>query len=199
MKIYLIRHGESTWDLEERYGGAYDDYLTEVGELQAIELGRTLQSKHISCIYHSPKIRAIETTNILTQIIAAETVLIHDLQERNAYGILTGMIKSEAEERYPEEVEKIKKNKLYHDVKGSEAYDLFKTRILRAFDQILSDDTHESIAIVTHGWCIGCFLREMILREPTHIWDCAIIELEKIDDTLRVISLYNVWMENMER
>jgi broad specificity phosphatase PhoE len=89
MKIYLIRHGETTGDLEDRYGGAYDDHLTEAGELQAIELGRKLKDKHISCIYHSPKIRAVETANILAQIIAVETILIQNLQERNAYGVFT--------------------------------------------------------------------------------------------------------------
>jgi broad specificity phosphatase PhoE len=34
MKIFLIRHGETTGDEEDRYGGSYDDYLTDLGKEQ---------------------------------------------------------------------------------------------------------------------------------------------------------------------
>jgi broad specificity phosphatase PhoE len=35
MIIYLIRHGESTSDIDNLYGGDYDDHLTENGKAQA--------------------------------------------------------------------------------------------------------------------------------------------------------------------
>lgn len=35
MKIYLIRHGESTSDVENRYGGTYNDHLTQKGKAQS--------------------------------------------------------------------------------------------------------------------------------------------------------------------
>ena len=38
VKIYLIRHGETTGDVEDRYGGAYDDHLSEKEKAQAREL-----------------------------------------------------------------------------------------------------------------------------------------------------------------
>ena len=34
MKIYLIRHGETTGDIEDRYGGDYDDHLSKNGKQQ---------------------------------------------------------------------------------------------------------------------------------------------------------------------
>jgi len=34
MKLFLIRHGQTTGDLEDRYGGTYDDHLTELGHEQ---------------------------------------------------------------------------------------------------------------------------------------------------------------------
>lgn len=34
MKIYLVRHGETTGDVEDRYGGWYDDHLTDRGKEQ---------------------------------------------------------------------------------------------------------------------------------------------------------------------
>ena len=40
MKIYLIRHGESVSDIENLYGGTFDDELTERGQEQAQELAK---------------------------------------------------------------------------------------------------------------------------------------------------------------
>jgi broad specificity phosphatase PhoE len=74
------------------------------------------------------------------------------------------MIKSEAQKLYPEEIEKVKKDKLYHDVKDSEDYDAFKSRVLNSFENILNDKQHESVALVSHGGYIGCVMREVFSR-----------------------------------
>ena len=55
MKIYLIRHGQTTGDLEDRYGGDYDDHLTEAGRKQSQRLAGKLASSGIEIIFCSPK------------------------------------------------------------------------------------------------------------------------------------------------
>jgi len=42
MKIYLIRHGETTGDVEDRYGGSYDDHLTDKGRGQLEKTAKEL-------------------------------------------------------------------------------------------------------------------------------------------------------------
>ena len=64
MKIFLIRHGETTGDIEDRYGGDYDDHLSEKGKQQSKELAEKLKNKGIELIFHSPRIRATETATI---------------------------------------------------------------------------------------------------------------------------------------
>ena len=44
MKIYLIRHGETTGDIENRYGGDFEDHLSEKGTKQSHELAKKLAS-----------------------------------------------------------------------------------------------------------------------------------------------------------
>ena len=44
MNIYLVRHGQTTGDLENRYGGDYDDHLTELGKQQSAEVPGKLTS-----------------------------------------------------------------------------------------------------------------------------------------------------------
>ena len=56
MKIYLVRHGETIGDLEDRYDGDYDDHLSSNGLNQAEMLGRKLKDKNLQMIYHSSRI-----------------------------------------------------------------------------------------------------------------------------------------------
>jgi len=196
MKIYIIRHGETTSDVEKRYGGDYDDHLTEKGMNQSRQLADKLRGKGIQIIYHSSRIRATETAHILGNVLGAELKAVDDIRERNNYGILTGMLKSEALKKYPEEAEKLMADNLHHNVKGSENYESFKRRIMSAFGGILSDDSHETIAIISHSGPISCFVREYLkLGEFKHIGDCGFLEIEKNNKRLSIISLDNASLE----
>lgn len=50
MKLLLIRHGETTGDIEDRYGGAYDDHLTEKGRQQLQQTAGQLAGRKIDVI-----------------------------------------------------------------------------------------------------------------------------------------------------
>lgn len=67
MKIYLIRHGESTGDIEKRYGGSYDDHLTEKGRQQIQETTEKLLGKNIEFIFSSTLVRAKEAAKIIQE------------------------------------------------------------------------------------------------------------------------------------
>jgi broad specificity phosphatase PhoE len=188
MKIYLIRHGETTGDIEDRFGGDYEDHLTKKGQNQASELGHLLEDKNIEVILHSPRIRAIETATIVSKVINAPLEEIHDLRERNNYGILTGLTKTEAEEKFPEEFAKIQKDKTYHDVQNSESYDKLKKRVIKAFDEIGKRD-NQVIAIITHGGVIGSVAREIFGHPQIKIGDCGIIEIDYDGKSHKIVSL----------
>jgi broad specificity phosphatase PhoE len=53
MKIFLIRHGETTGDIEDRFGGDYDDHLTEKGRAQSQELAKGLPEADIRMMKYS--------------------------------------------------------------------------------------------------------------------------------------------------
>jgi len=176
MKIYLIRHGETTGDVEDRYGGAYDDNLSKKGKEQEKELGEKLADKNIEIIYHSPLIRAEETATIVGQKLNVPLEEIKDLRERDNYGELTGITKKEAKEKYPEEVEELESNPIYHKLPHSEEYYDFAERIIASFNSVIKID-RGVIAIVTHGGPIKTIFREVLGFEIEGIEDCAIIEL----------------------
>lgn len=178
MKFYLIRHGETTGDLEDRYGGDYDDHLTDEGNRQVIDLVEKLRSKNIQIIFHSPLIRAQETASIVSENLSLPIRVVENLRERNSYGVLTGLVKSEAKEKFPHEVEKFEKDKLNHNVKDSESYGDFKQRVINVFDNLLKNNEYDVIAIVSHGGVISTFVRDYIAIGETKIGDCGFFEFE---------------------
>ena len=190
MRIYLIRHGESTGDLDDRYGGDYDDHLSENGQEQARVLAEKLRNKNLQVIFHSPRIRTVETARAVFEVTRAPLEEIDEIRERNAYGVLTGLVKSEAQERFPEEVAELKRDLVYHEVQGSELYADFKERVLPALNELMAAK-YDSIAIVTHGGPISCFVREVLGRELDRVGDCAVLELERAGSDVRLISLDN--------
>ena len=107
MKLILLRHGESQWNLENRFTGWKDVSLTEVGIAEANFSGNQLlkNNLNINSVYTSLLNRATETTNIVTDIINFPKENIQydwRLNERH-YGALQGLNKSETAKKYGED------------------------------------------------------------------------------------------------
>ncbi|PIO47321.1 MAG: 2,3-bisphosphoglycerate-dependent phosphoglycerate mutase [[Chlorobium] sp. 445] len=108
-KLILIRHGESQWNLENRFTGWVDVGLTDLGRAQAREAGLKIKHIPIDIAYTSVLYRAIETLIIV--LTAAEqlhvpTYFNKALNERH-YGALQGLNKAETAKKYGEEQVKI--------------------------------------------------------------------------------------------
>lgn len=189
MKVYFVRHWETTWDLENRYGWTYDDHLTPTWEKQSHECSQKLLDKEISIVLHSPKKRAHKTAEIIWSNLAVSCEIIDDLKERNNYWILSWLTKQEAEQKYPNEVAKLRKCKTHHDVEWSESYEDFKERVFSTIDEILKKKIKDDILVVSHGWFISTFIREKLWINKMKLSDCCIIELEYLDWNFKLLSM----------
>ena len=69
MKIYITRHGETTWNVEDRVCGRPDVPLTEKGRRQAMELAERVKGKGITRMLVSPLSRARETARLANTYI----------------------------------------------------------------------------------------------------------------------------------
>jgi len=202
MKIYLIRHGQTTSDLEDRYGGWYDDHLSDLGKKQCSILSKKLAGKGIQMIFHSSLIRATETASILSKSInapnspAVPLIAVPDIREQNRYGILTGMKKSDAKKNHPADVLELAKG-IDGNATGSEPYSEFRDRIISGMQEILKDSEKkglETIAIITHGGPIKCIVRELLnVGELGEMADCGFLELEYKNNKLSVLSTTNLY------
>ena len=96
--IILVRHGQSIWNLENRFTGWVDVDITEKGEEEAKKAGNLLLKEKLNIDYYftSFQLRAKRTLSIIKEILSdnKEVQEFWELNERH-YGALTGLNKDE--------------------------------------------------------------------------------------------------------
>ena len=107
MKLILLRHGESEWNLLNKFTGWTDIGLTDNGINEAQFSGKQILQENISIntLYTSLLVRATQTANIVSDIIGFNKNNIQydwRLNERH-YGALQGLNKSETAAKYGED------------------------------------------------------------------------------------------------
>jgi 2,3-bisphosphoglycerate-dependent phosphoglycerate mutase len=107
--LVLLRHGESQWNLENRFTGWVDIPLSPKGEKEANQAGEKLQGYKFEKGYTSVLRRAIDTMDIVLKIIGQSNLPLERdkaLNERH-YGALQGLNKADIGKQYGEEQLKI--------------------------------------------------------------------------------------------
>ncbi|MDP1548192.1 MAG: 2,3-diphosphoglycerate-dependent phosphoglycerate mutase [Anaerolineales bacterium] len=110
-KLVLVRHGQSTWNLENRFTGWTDVDLTDLGRSEAAEAGTLLKEAgyDFDIAYTSVLKRAIKTLGIVQDVMDLNwlpVVRAWQLNERH-YGSLQGLNKAETAEKFGEDQVKI--------------------------------------------------------------------------------------------
>jgi 2,3-bisphosphoglycerate-dependent phosphoglycerate mutase len=110
-QLVLIRHGQSTWNLDNRFTGWTDVDLSEQGNREAQEAGKVLRAEgfEFDLVYTSVLKRAIRTMwHVLSELDQMWLPVVRDwrLNERH-YGALQGLNKSETAAKHGEEQVKI--------------------------------------------------------------------------------------------
>jgi|TARA_B100002051_G_scaffold274220_1_gene314794 2,3-bisphosphoglycerate-dependent phosphoglycerate mutase len=106
--LILVRHGQSEWNLQNRFTGWVDVDLTANGKLEACKAGELIKDLNIeiSYFYSSYQIRAINTLKLILNTIRVKNDKIlkaWELNERH-YGQLTGLNKDEMKKKYGEDI-----------------------------------------------------------------------------------------------
>lgn len=132
LEIYLLRHGETEWNIEGRLQGQKNSALTARGREQAHHLGRTLRGRLGSAalpMHVSPLGRARETAAILREYLSsAEPVLEPRLQEMTL-GIWEGLTRGEVNARWNGVIGADSNAEWWFLAPGGESYDHFRDRV----------------------------------------------------------------------
>jgi broad specificity phosphatase PhoE len=147
-ELYLIRHGETDWNLQHRIQGLTDIPLNETGRDQARAAGRLLAGRGFDGIYASPLSRARETAEIIAaEVGLAAPGVVDALVERN-YGDAEGLSFAEVDRRYPDR----------SLVPGEETREAVAERVLPALHELAVAHPDEALIIVSHGGAIRSVL-----------------------------------------
>jgi len=169
MKILFVRHGESVDDIEDRYGGSADFDLTEKGREQVSESAKKISSlnEKFEIILTSPLKRAFQSAEIIANELHLEVEGFEYLKERNLNGVLTGLVRSEAKEKYPDVVAT---HKRWEYIDGSERTEDFNNRVKNAI-KYLQKMEYDSVVAVTHGLFLKAFFKEMMYLDVMSVGD----------------------------
>lgn len=100
MDIFLIRHGETDWNLQGRFQGREDIPLNQTGIWQAERCGKALNEEQFQAVITSPLSRAKRTAEIIAEHIAVENVIVEEGITERDFSKVSGMTPKEREVFY---------------------------------------------------------------------------------------------------
>ena len=156
-KLILLRHGQSTWNLENRFTGWVDVDLTPQGIEEAQQAGEKIKLAgiHLDQAFTSVLKRAIETLEICLRAAGQEGLPVEydqALNERH-YGDLQGLNKQETAEQFGEEQVKLWRRSYATRPPGGESLEDTAARALPYFEDkiIPALQSGKNIIVSAHG------------------------------------------------
>ncbi|MEO8603340.1 MAG: 2,3-bisphosphoglycerate-dependent phosphoglycerate mutase [bacterium] len=153
--LVLVRHGESQWNLENRFTGWEDVALTDTGRREASRAGELLRGTRFDIAFSSVLQRANLTLELILQATGqTDLPIIKDqaLNERH-YGDLQGLNKAETAKKYGDEQVHIWRRSFDIPPPGGESLKDTAARTLPYFERVIVPHlgAGEQVLIVAHG------------------------------------------------
>ena len=183
VRLILIRHGETDYNLQSRYCGFSNPSLNNRGIWQAKMLAAKLEGTRIDKVYSSDLKRAYETAKIIFGNSPIEKTA--DFREMN-FGLFEGLKYEQIIEKYPklcgDWIDILPKIRI---PKGEGLKDLSK-RVKKRLFSILSRHKDKTIALVTHGGPIRIILCDALKKDLKAFW-----QIEQKSAALNIVDYVN--------
>ena len=167
MKLYLIRHGQTEWNVEGKIQGRTDIPLNETGRLQAHFLAAGMSSRPVVRIFTSTLKRAVETAMAVGEDQNVAVELVKSLEEIG-FGKWEGRTNVEIMADYPEEYRRWMLNPVEVSPPGGELKQEIRVRCKNVMDAILEETAglKGDIAIVSHGATLAYIIEYLMKDHP---------------------------------
>lgn len=156
--IYIVRHGQTEWNVERRIQGQEDSPLTALGLSQAKELGQLLQGVHFNAVFSSDSLRAKRTAEMIVLERELAVVTTELLRER-AFGRFEGKYIAELKE-FDEIFEKLSDEEKfsYKSESDIESDEEIASRMIRFIREIAVRFAGKTVLLVTHAGMMKALL-----------------------------------------
>lgn len=165
-ELWLVRHGETPWNLEGRFQGHLDVHLSPTGLHQAYRVAERFSASgnFFDGLYSSDLQRATLTAKPIGEALGLPTT--HDVRIREIYaGCLQGLLRTEIDARYPEFREAVKVDPWNTPRPGGESM----ADVALRFQSFLDDLPEGRSIIVTHGGVIRAALK-LVVGLDEQVW-----------------------------
>ena len=165
LKLYIVRHGETEWNVIKRFQGQLNTPLTKKGIKKLKETGKELEDVTFEEVYTSELERTVNSAEIIlneNRGYKNNKLKLKKLAELNEvhFGVWQGLKYEEVFLKYPEEANNYfynVKNYKAENVKAENLKDALE-RFLRGINKILDSHKSGNILIVTHGTVFEMFI-----------------------------------------
>ena len=162
-EIWLVRHGETPWNVEGRVQGWEDIALNENGIAQAHALAKHVArlkeaGDTLDAVYSSDLKRAHLTASIVAQAIDLPLLVDAGIRERH-FGVLQGLIFNEMEQHEPEAYRIWRSRDPLLDMPQGESLGVFHNRVVGAINLLAAKHVGERIMVVSHGGAMDIIWR----------------------------------------
>jgi probable phosphoglycerate mutase len=149
-RMCLVRHGETNWNLEQRFQGQMDISLNARGRAQADALARELAGERFDKIYSSDLKRAVQTATPLAKAHGLPIVKEPLLREKRD-GAWEGFTDTEIKAAYPHDHNRYRARRLDFVIPEGEGLAQFAQRITSVLTEIARANEGETLLIVAHA------------------------------------------------
>ena len=159
MILYLMRHGQTDWNLEHKVQGFVNTSLNETGILQAKAMARKLKKENVQIIYASDLKRTRKTADIISAELDVPVHFTKRLREMN-FGKAEGTNVNDLAIKFPYIFQ------AFNDIHNPERYDIgypngetigdVQQRFMKFITKLL-EEKDERVLLVTHGMLVRIF------------------------------------------
>ena len=165
--FWLIRHGQTDWNIENRFQGSTDTHLNAQGMRQAETAAERLDGAAPTVIYSSPLLRAYTTAQIIAGALNLPIVTERRLQEISQ-GNWEGQLGEDLHRLYPEQFEARRRNTTGFRAPNGESLAEVAARVGSLLNEICTSHPEDEVVIVSHGVTLGvvhCLLEGIPLEQ----------------------------------
>lgn len=164
MKLVIVRHGETEWNVENKVMGQLDSPLTPKGIQQAYAIADRLRRLSFTTFYSSDLGRAVQTAKIIAEVCEKKVIFDSELREWNM-GIFQGLTVSEMHQKFPQQRQDYERIGDEYVIPEGESLRQCRDRGCRVLNAIAERHLDETVVVVTHG-CVLMGFFEMVLGLP---------------------------------
>ncbi len=169
MKIYLVRHGETDWNLRGIFYGWTDCDINETGIGQAHQLKNFFDSLEYDGIYASDLLRATHTAEIISENRNMEVQRMSCFREL-FYGDWENKESTYIKENHGDTLKRWMQEWQSSTLPGGEAFQEFYKRVTEGLLQVIKENKSKNIIIVSHNGPMSAMLCYLTGAGPDGFW-----------------------------